>query len=372
MMQTYIIIYIMDISALLFLFVLLRVDNLMGARRSRAFSYGIIFTIVVILSEFGTILASEGSAEFRTFNVFCNVVGFAITPTITMVLIAIFDTKILRTKKVLLLPTILNTIAVLLSPWLGLIFYVDANNHYQRGIFFFFFVSVYIINIILFVGIIWYTGQKNLYTIKWKIASLSLFIVVGSCIQLLVPSVYSSWHCVTLSLLLLYILLSEFEGSFDALTELYNRAAFEKATKRLKGKKMFSVVVMDINNFKEINDTYGHDYGDTVLKEVSAIIRDSFDNNCNCYRTGGDEFCVIRRDANQEKLERLLKHMTNSLTKIRESDRCLPTVAYGYSVFNGDEPLDFQKMMKEADEQMYYHKKLQKKNNFEPDNKQDC
>ena len=337
----------------------------MGKHRKKAFSYGIVFTVLVIISEAGTILVSEGSAELRSLNILFNVLGFALTPIIPIVLIAIFDIKILQRYKLLFLPTILNSVAVMLSPVFGLIFYVDVNNYYQRGSIFFFFVLVYIVNIIFLVIITWYTGQKYFYPIKRKIVGLSFFTVAGTGIQLLVPSIYSSWHCVTLSLFLLYILLSEFEGSFDTLTKLYNRGAFEKASKKLTGKKAFSVIVMDINNFKEINDTYGHEYGDTVLKEVAAIIRDSFDDHCSCYRIGGDEFCTICRDGNREKLENQLKTITNSLIKERQKNKCLPTVSYGYSIFQGDKTFDFQKILKEADDQMYHYKELQKNNSIQ-------
>jgi diguanylate cyclase (GGDEF)-like protein len=301
--------------------------------RRRAFSYGIVLTVIAIISEFGTILVNEGSAELRSFNILFNVLGFALAPIIPIVLIAIFDTKILQMNKLFFLPSILNIVVVLLSPLFGLIFYVNVNNHYERGSFFFLFVLVYIINIIFMVISIWYTGQKYLYPIKWKIVSLSFFTVIGTCVQLLFPSIYSSWHCVTLSLFLLYILLSEFEGRFDTLTKLYNRSAFEKTTKQLTGKKIFSVIIIDINNFKEINDTYGHEYGDIVLREIASIIRDSFDDNCSCYRIGGDEFCIICRYANREKLEHQFKSITNSLTKKRKENRHFPTISYGYSIF---------------------------------------
>ena len=362
MLRNHIVINILDIITLLFLFGLLHSDNFLSKNRKMSFSYGIVLTVFVILSEIGTILVSGGSAELRSLNIFFNVLGFGLTPVIPIVLIAIFDIRIIQMHKLLLLPTILNFVAVTLSPLFGLIFYVDANNDYQRGSIFLFFVVVYMINIILLAMATLYTGRKFLYPIKWKIASLSFFTVAGTCVQLLFPSVYSSWHCVILSMILLYILISEFEGSFDTLTEFYNRAAFDKASKQLKGNKKFSVIVMDINNFKEINDTYGHEYGDTALKEVAAIIRDSFDDNCICYRVGGDEFYIIRRDANRDKLEHQLKSITDNLAKERQKDRCLPTVAYGYSIFKGDKTLDFQKILKEADDQMYYYKHMQKNN----------
>lgn len=361
MIKTYIAIYTIDIIALLFLSGLLYSNNLLGNHRKRSFSYAIILTILVILSEGGTMIAYEGGTDLRSLNILCNVLGFALTPIIPIVLIAIFDTNAFKMHILLLLPTTLNIVAAILSPLFGLIFYVDANNHYERGNIFFVFVIVYIINIIFLLIRILCACQKSLYPIKWKIISLSLFTLTGTCIQLLIPSVYSSWHCVTLSLLLLYILLSEFDGSFDTLTGFYNRAAFEKASKYLTGRKNLFVIAMDINNFKEINDTYGHEYGDTVLKEVATIIKSSFDDNCSCYRIGGDEFYIICRDANRKKLEHQLKCMTSNLAKERQNDSHLPMVAYGYSVFQGGNALDFQKTLKEADDQMYYYKQLHKK-----------
>ncbi|MBK5254180.1 MAG: GGDEF domain-containing protein [Peptostreptococcaceae bacterium] len=356
MIETNMFLYIIDIIALLFLAGLLHGDNLLSNNRKRAFLYGIGFTLLVVCAEVGTLLANGGSEELRIFNILCNVLGFAIAPIIPIVLIAIFDIKILQMNNLVLLPTILNIVATLLSPWFGLIFYVDLNNNYERGSVFIFFVAVYVINIILFLSVTWHIGQKYLYPIKWKIVGLSVFTLIGTCIQLFFPLVHLSWHSVTLTLFLLYILLLEFEGSFDTITEIYNRKAFEKASKQLNDKKMFSLIVMDINNFKEINDTYGHDYGDTVLKEVAEVIRESFDENCSWYRIGGDEFCVIRRDANQEKLEQQLRCMIKDLAKTRKNDSCLPMVSYGYSAFKGDKPMDFQKIFKEADDQMYCYK----------------
>jgi len=155
-------------------------------------------------------------------------------------------------------------------------------------------------------------------------------------------------------------LLSEFDGSLDVLTRLHNRAAFEKTVNKLDGRKPYSVVVMDINNFKEINDAYGHDFGDAVLKKVASIIMKSFDNLCTCYRVGGDEFYIIYRAADPVKLEQQLKTMTSNLGKERKNDGRLPTVAYGYSINEGGKAVDFQEKLKEADSQMYYYKKKQK------------
>lgn len=357
-MKPYLVIYMIDIAALLFLCGLLYDNNLLSTYRKRSFIYGIILTILVILAEIGTLLALEGRTYLRSLNILFNVLGFAFTPIIPIILIAVFSTKAHKINIFLLLPTMINFITVVLSPMFGLIFYVDSDNFYTRGKFFFVFVAVYIINIIFLMIFTAYACRRSLYPIKGKIISLSVFTLAGSFIQLLLPSVHSSWHCVTLSLFLLYIFLSEFDGSFDALTGLYNRAAYDRAIKKLKTRKVFSVVLMDINSFKMINDTYGHEYGDTVLKDVGAIIRHSFDDQSAWYRIGGDEFCVIRRDDNREKLELQLRFMTSSLTKVRQNNRPFPTVDFGYSIFRGNEVPNIKKILKEADDQIYNYKQL--------------
>ena len=359
MLETYIATCSTDVIALLFLYALLRRSNMLDNYRKKPFLFGIVLTIIIIFSEAGTIQASAGNAGLRNLNILCNILGFALTPMIPIALIAISDIEILQKHKLLLLPTLINTVAAVLSPIFKLIFYVDVNNQYKRENSFFIFVVVYIINLAFLVISTLRTGKMHHYPIRGKMIALSLFTVAGTSIQLVAPSVHSSWHCVTLSLLLYFFLLSELDSSFDTLTGLYNRAAFEKSAKMMTSRKAFSIIVLDVNNFKSINDTYGHNYGDTVLKAVAAIIRESLDDHYTCYRVGGDEFYIICRETKKEKIEHQLRSMTNALAEEREKDGRLPTIAYGYSIFQ-EGNLDFSKILKEADERMYYFKKLQK------------
>lgn len=357
--KAYIATCFIDIIALFFLCIFLYRSNMLNNYRKKPFLFGIVLTVIIILSEGGTILAGNGTTGLRDLNIFCNVVGFVLTPIIPLALIAISDITVLQTHKLLLLPPLINLVAAVLSPVFKLIFYVDINNHYERGNFFYIFVVIYIINLMFLVISTLHTGKIHHYPIKGKMIALSLFTVAGTSIQLVFPKVYSSWHCVTLALLLYFLLLSEFDSSFDTLTGLYNRAAFEKAAKQMTDRKAFSVIVLDVNDFKSVNDTYGHDYGDIVLKSVAEIIRKSLENHCTSYRVGGDEFYIICKETKPERIEYQLRRMTSALTAERENNSHLPTIAYGYSIFRGGS-LNFQKILKEADEQMYYFKKLQK------------
>lgn len=361
MIDTYITTAVIDIIALILLFGLLHGNNIMADYRKKPFSVGIVLTVFVIIAEAGTIFADSGGTGLRSLNILFNILGFALAPLIPVILITIFDVKILKSHIIMFLPSLLNILASILSPIFRLYFYIDANNQYERGDIFFVFIAIYITNLLLLFSTTVRIGKKHFHPIKWKIFGLLIFTVAGTFIQLLFPTIYSSWHSVTLSLIMFYILLTEFDGSFDTLTGLYNRAAFEKAAKSLQDGENNSIIVMDINSFKEINDTYGHDYGDIVLKKVALIIRHSFDNRCSCYRIGGDEFYVLCRNSNQEKIIHQLRNMTANLASERLNDKCLPTVAYGFSNYQVSNYDDFSKALKAADDQMYQFKQLQKK-----------
>ncbi len=354
--------YIIDVAALFYLIVLLYSSTTLNARRKKPFLIAIILTLIIILSEVFTILFDNGIINLRSINILCNVLGFALAPMIPIAITLIFDMDILKHRKYLLVPTLVNMVAVVLSPIYRFIFYVDARNLYTRGDYFFLFVIVYMINLLILVFLTLEIGLKNNYAITGKMVFLSFFTILGTSIQVIHPYAYTSWHCVTLSLFLYFLLISEFDSSFDTLTNLYNRAAFDKAVKNIEETEAFSLIVLDINDFKVINDTYGHDYGDSAIKQVAAVIRKSFSKQYICYRIGGDEFYIIGNGTTKEDIEYHLRIMTNSLTELRENGNIIPTVAYGYSIFSGGEKGDFNKMLKEADDQMYYYKKIHKTN----------
>ena len=82
----------------------------------------------------------------------------------------------------------------------------------------------------------------------------------------------------------------------DSLTGLANRKTYTKELKRaFKEKSFFSLIFIDLNKFKTINDTYGHDAGDEILKEVARRLLSQLDEEDFLARLGGDEFAIISR-----------------------------------------------------------------------------
>lgn len=108
------------------------------------------------------------------------------------------------------------------------------------------------------------------------------------------------------------------EAVTDYLTGIYNRAGCEKeitAYLQLHGKKERSAfLLLDIDNFKAINDSFGHDMGDKVLKDVARILKNNFRSSDIIARLGGDEFVVMMKDIrSREKIFPILKRVIQKL-----------------------------------------------------------
>lgn len=99
----------------------------------------------------------------------------------------------------------------------------------------------------------------------------------------------------------------EYQADHDAMTGLLNRSAYINHKERLlKSVSPMAYVMIDANRFKDINDTYGHDIGDKVLKVIAENLRTAFRFTDLVIRLGGDEFCVILQDIKKEQIGALI------------------------------------------------------------------
>jgi len=165
--------------------------------------------------------------------------------------------------------------------------------------------------------------------------------------------------------------LMQYHAYYDVLTALPNRAYFYelfkeavKVSKRLKSS--FRLLFIDLDNFKEINDTYGHDIGDAVLKEFASRLKSSVRESDNVIRLGGDEFIILLLDVSmEEKIEALIEKILDEVKKefIIDSLSLFFTCSIGVSSFPRD-ATDIDSLLKYADKAMY-KAKLKGKNTYE-------
>jgi len=153
----------------------------------------------------------------------------------------------------------------------------------------------------------------------------------------------------------------------DPLTEIYNRRAYDNqivktlAAYKVGGLKTCSLVVFDIDNFREFNNTYGHLAGDRVLAYVAKLTRDSLRRDDLIFRYGGDEFVILIPNASLESAIGVAEKLRRQITAVefklfKSSDVTVKvTISMGVSEIKNDD--DSVSFFNRADQAMYESKK---------------
>jgi diguanylate cyclase (GGDEF)-like protein len=146
----------------------------------------------------------------------------------------------------------------------------------------------------------------------------------------------------------------------DSLTGLYNRRFIANDIRKIlaavdKKNEKLSVLLLDCDNFKLINDTYGHIQGDQVLIEVAALLLAKSRKGDIAVRWGGDEFLLIAPYADEAKVMAIMERFKRELTKVSENLQIDISVSGGFAVY----PLEaktLDELIQAADTKLYLSK----------------
>lgn len=145
----------------------------------------------------------------------------------------------------------------------------------------------------------------------------------------------------------------------DPLTGLANRRSMEKALRHeydrfLRRKRPFTMLVIDLDDFKTVNDRHGHDVGDRVLKVAAGLMESVLRNEDKVFRLGGEEFCLLALDTDEDQAhalaERIRQTLEHSDVEIG-GDRIRLTASIGGATFH--EHMAIDDLFRVADEAMY-------------------
>ena len=152
-----------------------------------------------------------------------------------------------------------------------------------------------------------------------------------------------------------------FIGTHDKLTGLYNRSFFEEEMHRLQSGRHFpvSILIGDLDNLKEINDTHGHAAGDELLKAVAAAIRECFRTDDLIARVGGDEFVVLLPGVVEEESLQALERLNLCIDSYNSQHSLLP-IRISFGVATGEKGTPLEIVLHEADRRMYAVKREKK------------
>jgi diguanylate cyclase (GGDEF)-like protein len=149
----------------------------------------------------------------------------------------------------------------------------------------------------------------------------------------------------------------------DPLTALYNRRALEVRAPRLLDEvsvdRLGAVLLIDIDNFKSVNDLYGHTAGDRLLVALSELIRSSLPEGALAARLGGDEFVILLRDASSERIEALASALREQFHRTAAQTFETPeavTLSIGASLFD-QPPASLAALIEQGDAALYESKR---------------
>lgn len=172
------------------------------------------------------------------------------------------------------------------------------------------------------------------------------------------------WPTMAIALVITYIFLETISTSREYLTVLFSRNRVnEYIDYMLSMKKSVGVIMIDLDMFKKINDTYGHHSGDEALRIFAGALKNVFSEERMVARYAGDEFIVVTKLFGQEKLEAYEKKLKDVLNHVK-LEHTLPydiCFSMGYHSTDNDVSPSYEQMLQAADKKMYAAKQANRK-----------
>lgn len=287
--------------------------------------------------------------------------------------------KIVEDRKRLLLlsvPVIIQWIMMLLTPWTQWIFFVNENNGYERGSLYvvpYLFTGCYMLTAIVFALI----SRKRVQRANERrecllLAAYAMIPIAGLLLQLIDYKFWSAWPFTSLAILTIYVSIQNGQITTDGLTGLNNRRQLDQyLLSRCDSDdgRLWCLIILDVDDFKGINDAWGHIAGDRVLCRVAEVLKKAYgDTDAFLARFGGDEFAVVLNCESSEDARHMVQLFYDVLEEANRTskDSCKLALSAGYACYDKIHVNDRHSLMMAADEAMYREKQLKKNQKWMP------
>ncbi len=336
--------------------------------QNKIFFYMLISTLFITLIDSGTwIFNGYAKPPLLFLNQTFNYVQFILQPFpiyLWMMYVNIYlkrDKNInKRTVLIFFIPYILYITLILINPITHGMFYFDENGFYHRG-------NMFIALPILSYSYILCTFAMILKERKFieKRNSIPLLIfplppVIAGIFQFFYYGISFVWPATALSLLIIYVNIQNRRIYTDYLTGVFNRREADSfISGRIRAEApSFGAVMIDVDKFKEINDTYGHSAGDEAMENVAGIIKEALRSNDFIARYGGDEFLVVLDVTDKQNLQKTIARIEKAVenfNKTGEKPYSL-SLSMGYDIYDKNSQMNEDQFIKHIDTLMYKDK----------------
>jgi len=337
---------------------------------SRLFLRIIIALACITIIETAGWIVNGAGIEYINLNYWLNTLSFATNILPTVFWIAYIDYKIFndyeKLKKRMLLyliPVYIMTGVMIYNHFFrGFIFSINEFNVYSRGDASF--LGSILVYITILVSLIFFLRHSLL--IRGRITQIILLFLLlplaGSAIQLAVYGVSLNWPMLTLAVLLTFITVEKNQMVKDALTDLPTRGQLKQRLRfKIKNNQKFSLVLIDLNDFKSINDNFGHQSGDRVLKIASSILTSDTNPEDMVCRYGGDEFMLLIESEIDDICESIISRIDTSLEEYNKKiEGYSISMSFGWNFISNPAEASIEDVIHDTDEKMYADKKRRK------------
>ena len=331
----------------------------------------VLTCITSILEIFSVLLNNPYLKQFMILHKLVNTIGFIVTPVIPYLAYIFikewvnrYQEEKIKTNYILLLPLLINGIATLISNNESGLFYITSNNTYERGALFFILPCVSYIYFVYNLYFMYRHRKKFTFSECVMFSSYYILPAVFTVIQLKNYVYLTIWNSAAIITVITYIFILNDQAYRDGMTGLGNRLSYEQYAQNINHRKQkeLSIIYIDIDEFKNINDQYGHSEGDEAIKTFANLLSKSFTlRQKKLIRLGGDEFVILLEEKQKEKVVSYIQNLTQNVEEYnnRREKPYRFKFSYGMVGYTNAHESIYQ-LMERADQLMYEQKEIRK------------
>ena len=326
---------------------------------------------ILILEIISVLVNVKNAVNLRWINLSTNMVGFMAVPLFLMLVILYFECwlqknlkSVKRCKTCIYIPALILFAFTVINIKAGWIATVDATNQYMRGPLFFLVPLVTLFYLVCgSLRILQYYKKFVLY--KYVLINLYIMVLIVVILIQVIGKIYlTTWSTVGSLLICTYIFNIIEELQYDALTALENKQSYIRYITKLAKKppEILTAINIDLDDFKRINDRFGHQEGDEALKNFTQILRNSFSYKQRIFRMGGDEFLVLSEYQGKKQMVKYLDRFKDRLTAYNATSRKPYTLKFSYGMDSlNDQYKNIDEFLDYIDNMMYIQKQNKKR-----------
>ena len=342
-------------------------------RRSAKLDEYRLFTLIAFMSAVACVVDvlmfycdGKSGVVFRLINLVGNTYCFFTNPFFAIGWCMYTELKLYKSRsrirkryRYIAAPGIVFMALTIVNIFVPIIFYLDEANVYHRLPLSYAFFAMEFLYMAYSVYTVWAYESKYGKVRFFPIWLMIGPILVGCVLQLMFYGLSLIWVSLAIGLTSIYMSMQNEFSYLDTLTGLYNRAyldyLFDSYTK--DHNSMLGGIMVDVDYFKSINDTFGHSVGDEALIDVARVLRFSKPDKALAIRFAGDEFIILMKGCTDESMQKIIQDIRKEVDLFNDTEgrQYKLSLSLGYTIYDPEKD-NMDSFFKHMDDNMYEEK----------------